>query len=260
MWQLRERLDVVVDSLVPARAAGRRSLSGDQVLEALMRIANEADRSFTPKMLQNFWEVFGVNKYARYVRDIAASCGLNENPLYDPDEPISGYNRHHHISKRRLRVLLPSLNIIDQRQLERTAEDEELLLVSYHIWYVAGSSKFYFDAAAVSKIQEFYLRINGMKETAEVKQEIVRILEPYRINPKENPVDLLTSLPRDLFAYKERLFGLGRKRGDYFQNDGEWVDLVWALGLYTRWPEPIGYLLLNKEVRDKKKLFLPQAE
>ena len=260
MEQLRERLDLLVDSVVPARAVGRRSLSGDQVLEALMKIADQADQQFTPDLLKDFWDKFGVNKYIRYIRDIAASYGLNENPLYNPHEPISGTNRHHHISKRRLRRFLPDLNIIDEGKLERTAEDEELLLVSYHIWYKAGSSKFHFDAAAVSKLKEVYLRINGIKETAEVEQEITRILEPYRINPKENPVDLLISLPRDLFAYKERLFGLGRKRGEYFHNDGEWVDLVWALGVYTCWPEPIGYVLLNREVREKQKLVLSLPE
>src|SRR3989338_273504 len=225
---------------------GGKSLSGQQILEALIAISDEADRQFKPEMLQDFWRPFDGN-YSRFVREIAASCGLNEMPLYEPVEPIDVYNRHHHIPKRDLKRLIPHLKMSDQAALERVKDEEELLLVSYHVWYTTHSSRNYFHSEHVSRINEWYLRMRGMREIREVEEEVVNILKPHQINQRTMPLQIVASLPRDLFEYKGRLFGLGRKQGR-FDNEGKWVDVLWAFGLYTRWPEPVGYILFNEEV------------
>ena len=236
---------------------GGKSLSGQQILEALIAISDEADRQFKPEMLQDFWRPFDGN-YSRFVREIAASCGLNEMPLYEPVEPISGYNRHHHIPKKDLKRLIPHLKISDQAALERIKEEEELLLVSYHVWYITSSSRNYFHSGDVSPIHELYLRMRGIKERTEVEEEVVRILKPHQINQRTMPLQIVASLPRDLFEYKGRLFSLGRKQGQA-DNNGNWVDVIWAFGVYTRWPEPIGYILFNEQLENKEKLFLPKT-
>ncbi|MBI5003298.1 hypothetical protein HZC31_07990 [Candidatus Woesearchaeota archaeon] len=235
---------------------GNRSLSGQQILEALIAISDEADRQFKPEMLQDFWRPFDGGNYSRFVRDIAANFGLNEMPLYEPVEPISGYNRHHHIPKRDLKRLIPYLKISDQAALERIKEEEELLLVSYHVWYITRSSRNYFHSEDVSRINKWYLRMRGMREITEVEEEVVNILKPHQINQRTMPLEIVASLPRDLFEYKGRVFSLGRKQGRT-DNEGKWVDVLWAFGLYTKLPEPIGYILFNEEVEKRERLFLP---
>ncbi len=238
-----------------------QSLSGHQILEALLTVANEADTKFTPEMLQEFWKPFDGN-YSRFVRDISARFGLNEMPLYDLHEPIEGYNRHHYLLKKNLTRLLPSLTLFDPQLLDRTKEEDELLVVSYHIWYATGSSRYYFDSDSQSsdvrtRLYEKYLRMRGVRERSEIEEEVATILAPFQISARAMPLEILTSQPRDLFAYNQRLFTLGRKRENFAASSGAWVDIVWAFGLYTKWPEPIGYVLLNKDLEDKAKLFLP---
>ncbi len=242
---------------ISGRFRDSKSLSGQQILESLLAIANEADKQFTPEMLQDFWKpniIEGV--YLKFIRDIAAGFGLNEMPLYEPVEPISGYNRHHSIPKREIGRLLPYLKITDREALERTKEDDELLLVSYHIWYVTCSSRHYFHAGDVSPLHELYLRMRGIREIKEVEEEVVNILKPHQMNKSAVPLEIVASLPRDLFEYKERLFTLGRKRGDVAHNDGRWVDVIWAFGVYTRWPKPIGYVLFKEISKEEK--YTPQ--
>ncbi|GEM_PF-5067955 len=235
-----------------------KSLSGQQILEALVVIADEADRLFTPDLFDNFWKPVDGN-YSRFIRDIAASFGLNERALYHPHEPFSSYNKHHFPTKRNLAKLFPHLQVVDPSLLARTGDDEELLLVSYHIWHSISSSSSYFNSRSVSRLHELYLRLRGVQEETEVKEEVVNALKPHQINPSQTPLEILTDQPRDIFEYKLRLFTLPQKLDDCQQNDGELVDIIWAFGVYTRWPEPIGYVLFNEQLKDRKKLFLPDA-
>ena len=221
------------------------SLSGLQILESLVRVADDVDKRFTVEMLSLLWQPF-EGHYSTFIRDISAGFGLNERPLYHPHEPLHGYNKQHHVLRRELRGLLPLVNMVDSTQLEKIDECEEMLLVSYHIWYNLSSSSHYFERDGVSWLKEKYLRGRGMKEGNEVAQEIVSILKPHQINQSEIPVDILSSQPRDLFGYKNRLFTLSQDVDDYRTNTGRWVDMIWGLGVYTLEPQAIGYVLCNK--------------
>lgn len=44
---------------------------------------------------------------------------------------------------------------------------------------------------------------------------------------------------KDIFCYKNRAFSLPEN------HDPSELDLIWVLGLYTKKPEPVGYVLLN---------------
>jgi hypothetical protein len=233
-----------------------KSLSGEEILDSLIMISDEADMQFTPDLLKDIWNVL-EGDYSKFIRDIAAKFGLNEKPLYDPHEPISGYSKHHFLRKRDLARLIPHAHILDPSMLEKTRDEDELLLVSYHNWYSINSSRYYFNSENVSSIHEKYLRFRGIREESEVETEIVKILKPHQINHSESPLSFYTSEPRDIFEYKQRLFSLPQKACDYKNNNGGLADLIWALGIYTTWPEPLGYIQFNKQQKFKKRLFLP---
>ncbi len=233
-----------------------KSLSAQQILEALVLVADEADKKFTLKMLDQFWHPF-EGKFPQYIRDRAAYFNLNERPLYHPHEPIGGYASHHtRLQKKDITNFQPHLTIINPNLSEQTSETDELLVVSFHIWHAMGSSTHYFNASSVNKIHEMYLRIRGIREQSEVEREIVEILKPHQINPQRTGLETLTSQKRDLFEYHQRLFTLPQKRENPQDNDGGWVDIIWGLGLYTSWPQPLGYVQLNEQLRDKRMIFL----
>lgn len=257
MWELIKKNNPLskYKTDISKRFSDIKSLSGQQILEVLIAVSDEADKQFNSKMLHDFWQPFSGN-YSRFIRNMSANLGLNERPLYSY-EPISGYNKHHtRLKKTKILKLLPHLQLINP-ELLYTGKNNDFLLVSYHIWYALSSSTHYFDSNCVSSLREWYLRLRGIKERQEVGKEIVNILKSHQINPSETPLEILTYQPSDLFEYKQRLFTLPQKSENHFQNDGEWVDMIWAFGVYTNWPEPIGYVLFNKELKDGKRLLLP---
>jgi len=259
MWPLvRKTASLERESGPLRKRVGSKSLSGQQILKTLIVIADEADKQFAPDLLTDFWKPFDGN-YLRFVRNIAASLGLNERPLYHPHEPFGGYNQHHFPKKISLARLFPYLQVVDSSLLAKTGDNEEFLLVSYHLWHTISSSTNYFDSRLISGIYERYLKLRSIRERSEVEEEITNILKPHQVNPSETPLEILTS-PRDLFEHKKRLFSLPQKSDDYHQNDGGLVDIIWAFGVYTKWPELIGYVLFNEQLKDKNGLFLPRAE
>lgn len=238
-----------------------KSLSGEQILDALILMADEADRQFTPNLLKNFWKPF-EGHYTRFIRDISASFGLNERPLYDAHEPFSGYNKQLILKKENLTRLIPHLQMVNSSLLDKIEDNDEMLLVSYHIWHSMGSSSSYFHSAAVSRLHEIYLRLKGMREESEVNNEVISLLKPNQLNSSETPLEILIcNNPSDLFEYKQRLYTLQQKIDNYQKNAGSLVSLIWALGVYTlKWPKLIGYILCNEQLKNKKGLFLPSHE
>ena len=167
------------------------ALSGQQILESLVAIADEADRRFTPKHLYEFWEPYGSGSYQRFVKDIVAGLGLNESlPPYER-EPFSGYNTFVQAKKRTVTRLFPYLHLIDAPSLDKMADDEEVLLISYYFWHLTNDSSSYFYKGHVSRLHEWYLRLKGMKEASEVEDEIAKILKPHQIRSSETPLKLL---------------------------------------------------------------------
>lgn len=261
MRYLTKRTDSLtgVKSGLLRRIRESKSLSAPQILEALIAVADEADKKFVPEMLDNFWRPF-EGTYGRFVRDISASFGLNERQLYDPHEPFSGDTKQHHMKAGDITMFVPHLQIVNKSLLNKMKEDDEILLVSYHIGHFTSESTQYFDHDCVHPLVEWYLRIRGFKEASEVAEEMVRILKPHQINSSESPLKLLAAVPWDVCEYQQRMFTLSRRWNDFRQNDGDWVTLLWAFGVYTRWPEPIGYIQFNKEFKEKRKLFLPYSK
>jgi hypothetical protein len=233
--------------------------SGQQVLENLIAVADEADKRFTEQAMTEFWKpgfVYPENPYGKFVRDMAASLGLNENPLYSPHEPISGYNQQHRLGKKQLPILLPHLQIVNPGLTEKVEQEGEFILVVYTMWYSIDESTHYFDKRDFSWLQELYLRVRGFRERTRVEEEIVHLLKKGQKNPQETPIDGILSNPRDLSEYKQRLFTLQRKREDLTQTDGSWPVLIWGFGVYTRWPELIGYVLINKDATASQRRLL----
>ncbi|MGM5487719.1 MAG: hypothetical protein ACQESG_02100 [Nanobdellota archaeon] len=231
----------------------RSDNSGRRILDALVGIAAIADAQFAHEMLDSFWMPFEA-QYKRFIRDISANLGLNERPLYHPHEPFDAYNKHHFVKKSSVTRLLPYIDFVDDFFLRKTSDDEDLLLVSYHIWHNFGSSSKYFSSN-ISTFDRFLLRLKGLEEEEKVKQEISEILKPYQLNQSESPLQILSSNLEDLFNYNDRLFSLIQKEDNYKENEGGFADLIWSLGVYTTYPEPIGYILFNKECKNSK--FLP---
>lgn len=225
--------------------------SGKSILESLVNIADIADEKFEVEMLDSFWEPFG-GYYQRFIRDISANLGLNERPLYDPHEPFSAYNKQHSLQKLTLKKIFPHIQFVNGSLLNKISDDEDLMLVSYHIWYNFGSSSKYFSSD-ISKFDKFALKFKGLEEQEKVEEEISDILKPYQLN--QSPLHILTSNPQDLFSYNNRLISLIQKNENYKENKGSFTDLIWSFGIYTSYPELIGYVLFNKD--DAKKIFLP---
>lgn len=260
------QLAKITDSIEPAkkgiskRLKSIKSLSGEQILEALILMADEADRQFTSDLLNEFWKPF-EGDYIRFVRDISAGFGLNERPLYDAHEPFSGYNKQLILKKENLTKLIPHLHMVNSSLLDKIENNEEMLLVSYHIWHSMGSSSSYFHSAAVSRLHEIYLRIKGMKEESEVNKEVISLLKSNQLNPSEAPLEILIcNNPSDIFDYKHRIFTLQQKLNDYQKNAGNLVSLIWAMVIYNiKQPEIIGYILLNQKMKNVKGLLLPTS-
>ena len=109
--------------------------------------------------------------------------GLNERALYHPHEPFDAYNRQHFLKKSSLKRLFPHINFVDKSLLSKVSDDEELVLVSYHIWHNFGSSSKYFSSD-VSRFEKFLLKCKGFEEQEKVQEEISEVLKPHPIKPK----------------------------------------------------------------------------
>lgn len=237
----------------------KHSLTGEQVLESLVAISDEADEQFTTDKLNTFWKPWDGD-YTRFLRDIAADFGLNERPLYHAHEPFSGYNKQHRMPKRGLSRMWSYLHFVDESLVDQIEDDEDVLFVSYSIWHNLHSSSSYFNAEHASGLQETYLRLKGLRDESEVKQEISSILKPRQINRSETPVPIFTPRPVDVFSYRNRIFTVAQKQDDYQQNDYSTVEVIWGLGVYTKQVDPIGYVLFNEDLPSGKDLFLGPAK
>lgn len=246
----------------------RKSLSGQEVIDALISISQEADARFEIQLLDDFWKTF-EGHFSRYVRDIAANQHLNERPLYFPHEPISGYNSPHYCRKNSIKTLVPKLDVVNYSLLGKIAEEDEVFLMTFHIWYATSNSSYYFDSGALASslidmsfpkglaqkigtMYHHYSRFRGLRDQSEVETEIVQLLAPHQINPEHSPLRVLNNTPRDLFHYKDRFFTLPRsypreEENVSLKNSGGWVDTIWGMGVYSCRAEPIGYVQFNKK-------------
>jgi hypothetical protein len=230
------------------------ALSGTQIIDSLIGVADKADQNFNPKMLNLFWET-SSSVYHEFLVSIGTELGLTEEQCEGYIDPFGGYNQHHFIKKESASKILSHCNITNSNLLNKINEQEELLLVSYHAWYRPYSSNNYFDLKAASSIERILFKMRGLKEIDLVEKEIVTKLKPYQMNSSDSPLEFL--MPNvDLFDYKNRIFLMQQKIGRHLENDGGSISMTWAFGIHSKWPEPIGYVLLNKDLKNRK-LLLP---
>jgi len=259
-----------------------KAYSGKEILDNLVLVADQADKKISPQLFEQIWHPFD-GQYNQYIQEIVFALRLNERSLYHPHQPIGQYNKQHHdVVKENMLPHLSTLSHFDSNAFHHLSQNDPLILVSYHIWYNLNDSSNYFDdypipsiiadhkgipetlKQKVSKLYEHYLKSKGLRKISEVEQEILTLLTPNRRTT--SPVSILNSSHlSDIFQYNDRLFSLNQKyfiqknssiSNNFSQNhspnitlthNGKWIDLLWALGIYTNNLDLIGYIQFNKK-------------
>jgi len=230
-----------------------RALSGREVLDALVTVAYEADQRFNPEMLETLWD-YGNSDYINFIHEIAEEFGLLEPDLPKVHQVITGVRAQHtHIKRRNIDHLLNYMKVVDSEKLSSMKEDDGFLLVANSIGYSLFSSSRYYNAEDASFFTHIKNKVLGNKDISKVEEEIVRLLEPRQLNDSANPYDIIFPLS-DLFSYGNRLFMLQQSTKGPLQHKGYGVKILWSLGIYTSWPDPLGYIILNDQQITKQSL------
>jgi len=134
-------------------------------------------------------------------------------------------------------------------------EEDKFLLVSTSIGYSLFSSSRYYEAEDTGFFTRLKNRVLGIRALSAVEEGIVGLLGPHKFNDSTNPYDIIFPLS-DLFSYGGRFFMLQQSKEQSVQHNGASVKILWSFGIYTSWPDPLGYIILNdKQVA--RQLLLP---
>jgi len=107
---MSDKTDLVV---YKPRLLKPRSLSGREVLDALVTVAYEADKRFKPEMLDTLWD-YGSSDYSNFIHNIATDFGLQESNLPKNHQVVTGVRSQHTlIPRRNIELLLNYMKVVD---------------------------------------------------------------------------------------------------------------------------------------------------
>ncbi len=248
------------------------SLSGEQILGALVQIADGLDEQFKPELLDEWWSQAQPNNFMQEIWELGTTLGYNR----DGNKPAWGWNAHHHgFNKDSVEKLIPVLTMVDKERFENLEPNEEFQIVAYNIIYnpLGGyfnreelQKKYGYKAEGVLNrlrkglcdFHEGRLRSQGLHEIKETQGAVINILKSRQISDPNKPVAILSPpgvlWKEDVYEYKGRLFTLPRDHHKPQQTDAHTMNLLWGMSIYTRRIESrelIGYIQFNEERRNR---------
>ncbi len=254
----------------------QRGLNGEQILEALLELAQEVDNAGTQEALKVWWS-WMPSPFWIFVDDLAVEKGHNtpyENGSGSASRrrPVWSFNQqHHNITRSSVNGLVPLLTQVDDGLIEMDPRTE-LMIVTYHINYSPGQTSGYFYRRGTQKAVEAYgvgprlaawwsaiyceiLEGQGLRDYDKTEQEIIELLGKNRVTHPDRKFDFFIPCGEDFFAYNGRIVGLTRDTHDDTKNKIGIVDLLWGIGVYTacegRDPELRGYTKFDTQEKIK---------
>lgn len=258
-----------------------KALSGEQILDLLVSVADETSKLFDVNMLYN--PAFNNFSYSEgtfmlLVSKALGNLGIPRELVQGKYEPPFGMMDEHtvklwNLKKSDLETVLNSMAIVENGLFEKTGE-EDLIGIEYNIKFPWGCSDNYFDkklcqqyfkgvfeelklpqslARLISSVYVFKMRLSGMKEEGEVVEDILELVK--KISPEGMNVLDKFSGKYDAFSYKRHafMFKLRHSQLGYFNG---YPQICWAYALYnSKLSLPIAYSIIkSKEAKEQKLL------
>lgn len=262
------------------------NMSGKEIMDYNVAIANELDKLFKPEMLyeKDFLVDMGYSddSYKGLVKRAIENAGYESDFIENPRfEPAFGYMHKYYgddVSKRELKKTLEKMNVLEQELFEETPEDE-LMAVHFYInapwntlsgyfiedWVADGLKERGVPDFLISFFASLYIakeKFAGKRDEKSTAREIEDLLN-NRINPSDTKVVDSCDASCDLFEYRQRLF-LARPSDpklDYLGTKHQvgFLNLYYAYAIYAQriegnkiiFQKPIGYKILKSEGNKK---------
>lgn len=268
-----------------AKISPYKAMSGKQILDLSVSVADEVTRLFDPIMLYDC--IFNVDNYLEgtflmLVSQAVGNLGMQRELVQGVYEPPFGLKNEHtfelgNLRKGDLGKILQNMVILEEGLFEKT-DEKDLVGIEYQIMFPWCPSDNYFDkklclqyfqdvfeelklpkglAKLVSKIYGLSLKLSGRKEENEIINEIQGLIK--KISPEDTHLLDMYGGKYDVFSYKDYtfLFQLGRPiYQEYFYGSPHicWMYVLYNDKPYNKSSKPIGYTFLKSEIKEQKLL------
>lgn len=272
MYQLEKIVNL------PSKLGIKQALSGKEILDAMVLIADEMEKDFENQDLSTIWHPFSGD-YNEFMGQIVKKYKLNEKPFEGfPYRPYAGFPHQHHRPKKDFEYLSDILTFIDKQKFDSLDDNHELVGVTFLNWHHLHESSNYFSrngikgyfeeqgvpkfmSNLVSQAYAIKLRIGGQRSEEEVLMQIYNELWNKKINTKNPTINIMKRDQNEhVFEYNNRVIVVDeqkRRNNNEKNKDYGFLNLVFAAAIYygnkeEKKDEVLGYVILNNSEKIHK--------
>ena len=271
---------------LPSTFKKTQALSGKEILDAMILIADEMEKDFENQDLNTLWHPF-INYYNEFMQPILEKHNLLERILENGFTiPFSGYPKQYHMAKKDYEYISDMFTFIDKKRFDSLDENHILLGINYINWFHMNDSSKYFSEKYVeewfgeycipnafsklfSKAYVLKEKMKGFRTEEDVYMHMKKELDNKNITPKDIGIDLFDRDRKgELFVYNNRpiiiepkVFRDKNKKDELGYGT---LNLVFGSALYyinkeNKKEEPLAYVILNSPEKIRKFFMIEDA-